>query len=165
MSTHQAAAGTQVRAGGRRKYDRRRGHFVSSRAQGRFRAQILGLAFLVSLVSLGLTRATAYLVKHENLLEGQLVPAGLALATVLLCAVIVRLCDRISHRVAGPAHRLGSALEAVQRGEHVAPITLRTGDQLQDLAETLNATLQQLGAMQPPPGAIQPPPGSAGDDA
>lgn len=158
MSTHQAAAGTQVRAGGRRKYDRRRGYFVSPRAQGRFRAHVLGLAFLVSLVSLGLTKATAYLVKHESLLEGQLVPAGLALATVLLCAVIVRLCDRISHRVAGPAYRLVSTLEAVQRGEHVAPITLRKGDQLQDLAETLNATLQKLGAMQPPPG-------SAGDDA
>jgi hypothetical protein len=153
MSTQEAAAGAQVRAWGRRKYDRRRGYFVSPKAQGRFRAQVLGLAFLVSLVSLGLTRTTTYLVKHESLLEGPLVPAGLALATLLLCAVIVRLCDRISHHVAGPAYRLRSTLEAVQRGEPVAPIRLRKGDQLQNLAETLNATLQELGVMQPPRGA------------
>lgn len=153
MSTQEGAAGAQVRAWVRRKYDRRRGYFVSSRAQGRFRAQVLGLAFLVSLVSLGLTTATSYLVEHEHLLEGQLAPAGLALTTLLLCALIVHICDRISHRVAGPAHRLRSTLEAVQRGEPVAPIRLRNGDQLQDLAETLNATLQQLGAMPPPPGS------------
>lgn len=153
MTTHEAAADAQVRARGRRKYDRRRGYYVSPKAQGRFRAQILALAFLVSLISLGLTTAASYLAEHGSLLDGQLVPVWLALTPLVLCAGILRLCDRISHRVAGPAYRLRCTLEAAQRGEHVAPIVLRKGDQLQDLAETLNATLQQLGAMQRPPGS------------
>ncbi len=152
MSRHEVATGTQAALQERGREDRRRGYMVSPQAQGRFRAQILGLALVVSLIALGLTTATTYLVDHKQLLDGPMVPIWLALSTLVLCAGIVGLCDRISHRVAGPAHRLRCTLEAVQRGETLRPVVLRDGDELQDLAEALNATLQQLGVMQSPPG-------------
>jgi hypothetical protein len=152
MSSHEVAAGTQAASQAGQRDDRRHGYMVSPQAQGRFRAQILGLALVVSLIALGLTTATTYLVDHKHLLDGPMVPIWLALTTLALCAGIVRLCDRISHRVAGPAHRLRCALEAVQRGETLQPVVLRDGDELHDLAEALNATLQQLGVMQSPPG-------------
>jgi hypothetical protein len=152
MSTHEVAAGTQAAQRAGHRQDRRRGYRVSPQAQGRFRAQVLGLALAVSLIALGLTTATTYLVDHKHLLDGPMVPLWLALTILALCGGIVRLCDRISHRVAGPAHRLRCTLEAVQRGETLQPVVLRDGDELKDLAEVLNATLQQLGVMQPPPG-------------
>lgn len=150
VTSHEAAGDAQVHAAGREGADRRQGYVVSPGFQNRFRVKLLMVALVVGVIELGLMKAVSHLVANPHLLESRLVPLWLTLTTFVLCVCVVRLCDRVSHRVAGPAHRLRRALESVQRGERIAPIVLRKGDELQELAEALNTTLQQLGAMDEP---------------
>jgi hypothetical protein len=152
VSSQEAAEDAQVQVRERGSVDRRQGYVVSPGFQNRFRVKLLMLALVVAVIELGLSKTVSHLVENPHLLEGKLVPFWLAATTIALCACVVKLCDRVSHRVAGPAHRLRRALEAVQRGERIRPIVLRKGDELQDLAGVLNATLQQLGAMDEPKG-------------
>jgi len=49
-----------------------------------------------------------------------------------------------SRRLAGPLHRLKSDLAAIAAGGELRPISLREGDELQDLAEVTNAALSSL---------------------
>ncbi len=142
--------GARVQVAARTSGDRRQGYVVSPGFQNRFRAKLLMVALIVGVIELGLSMAVSYLVENPHLLESKMVPLWLAATTLLLCFFVVKLCDRVSHRVAGPDYRLRRALEAVQRGERIGPIVLRKGDELQDLAGALNATLQQLGAMEQP---------------
>jgi HAMP domain-containing protein len=148
--SQEAAEDAQVQVEARGSADRRQGYVVSPGFQNRFRVKLLMVALVVGVIELALSRAVAHLVENPHLLESELVPLWLAATTIALCVCVVKLCDRVSHRVAGPAHRLRRALEAVQRGERIRPIVLRKGDELQDLAGALNATLQQLDAMDEP---------------
>lgn len=51
---------------------------------------------------------------------------------------------RASHRVAGPLVRFRHVFQAIAAGNVVKPIQLREGDELQDLAEDLNAMLNAI---------------------
>lgn len=140
-----------------RTADRRRGYRIDPAFQSRFRLRILGLALVVATLAMLLSRGVAWVVAHpERLPESLWVPAALAGLGVLASAVILGLCDRLSHRYCGPTWRLLRTLEAVRRGERPEPVRLRHGDEFQDLAEELNAVLRHLGAMDPPARAPAP---------
>lgn len=150
MTSQEAATHTQAAVRTQRHTDRRKGLMVEPGFQNGVRVKILGMAFAVAATTLGLSKIVSYLVGHPSLFDNPMVPLLLAATPLVLCGAIVRVCDRISNRVAGPAYRVRCALEAVQRNERPDPIRLREGDEFQDLAAALNATLQQLGAMDTP---------------
>ena len=47
----------------------------------------------------------------------------------------------VTFRIAGPMHRLEKHLRAIVRGEHPSDVTLRKGDELQELAGLVNEAL------------------------
>lgn len=147
MTVHQAATQTQPDVQTRRDPDRRKGLIVEPGFQNRARVKIMGLAMVVAVTALAVTKAASYVAARPALLDNPVTPFLLVATPLALGVAIVRACDRISNRMAGPAYRLRRTLEAVQRGERPEPIRLRKGDEFQDLADALNATLQQLGAM------------------
>ncbi len=58
----------------------------------------------------------------------------------------------LSHKVAGPVHRLKLYLNSIIEDEHFHELSFRKGDYFSDLAETLNRTLalyQRKGALPP----------------
>jgi hypothetical protein len=153
MTAHEAATHTQsaVRSARRPdRPDRRKGLIVDPGFQNRARVKVMGLAMAVVTTALVVMKVASYVAARPVLLDNPLMPLLLAATPLLLCAAIVRACDRISNRMAGPAYRLRRTLEAVQRGERPEPIRLRKGDEFHDLADALNAALQKLGAMDSP---------------
>jgi hypothetical protein len=150
MSSHEAATHAQAGVRTRRRPDRRKGLVIDPGFQNRVRVKVMGLAIAVATTALVLTKTASYVASRPALLDNPAMPLLLAATPLLLAAAIVRACDRISNRMAGPGYRLRRTLEAVQRGERPDPVRLRKGDEFHDLADALNATLQQLGAMDPP---------------
>jgi hypothetical protein len=59
-------------------------------------------------------------------------------ASALLLPVILFDVLRLSHRWVGPVFRLRTALQALSRGEKVAPISFRAGDFWQEMAGDFN---------------------------
>lgn len=47
-----------------------------------------------------------------------------------------------SHRIAGPVHRIKKSIEKMISGNFAEPIVLRQGDELKDLAASINMLLQ-----------------------
>lgn len=150
MTLQEAATHSHASVSKRRRIERRKGTVVEPGFHNRARVKIMGLATMVAVSSLAVTKVASYVAARPILLDNPVAPFLLAATPVLLCAVIVRACDSISSGMAGPAYRLRRTLEAVQRGERPDPIRLRKRDEFHDLADALNATLQQLGAMNPP---------------
>jgi hypothetical protein len=50
----------------------------------------------------------------------------------------------ITHRIAGPVYTIETKLDKALRGEEIQLIRLRKGDELQELADKINALLQKL---------------------
>jgi methyl-accepting chemotaxis protein len=67
----------------------------------------------------------------------------LALNSVAIIALITGLGIIFTHRIAGPIHRIQQQLERMLQGEKVGSISLRRGDEFQQLAETINQVLEQ----------------------
>lgn len=130
--------------------DRRKGLIVDPGFQNRARVKMMVLAMAVVTTALAVMKVASYVAARPALLDNPLMPFLLVATPLLLGAAIVRACDRISNRMAGPAYRLRRTLEAVQRGERPEPVRLRKGDEFHELAAALNATLQKLGAMDSP---------------
>jgi methyl-accepting chemotaxis protein len=63
---------------------------------------------------------------------------------VLAGALAVWEAWRYSHRVVGPAHRLASSLRRLRGGDTSFRVELRRGDELQVIADELNALVEQL---------------------
>jgi hypothetical protein len=57
---------------------------------------------------------------------------------VACCLIVLHQALRFSHRIAGPAYRIVRCMAQLREGQPVAPITLRDGDFLIEIAEELN---------------------------
>jgi hypothetical protein len=79
---------------------------------------------------------TAY--KSELMVETLLFSFGLLLPTCFAVGIL------ITHRIAGPVHRLEDHLKRIARGEEVGRCRLRKGDNLQDLCERVNDAVEYL---------------------
>ncbi len=130
--------------------DRRRGHRIDPAFQSRFRSMMLAFSILILLMVTVLARAVLYVVVNPDVPVSLWVPASLFALAAGIALVVFYLSDRFSHRYCGPVYKLSITLDAIQRGEHPAPIRLRKHDEFQELAAKLNETLQQLGAMDRP---------------
>lgn len=87
------------------------------------------------------------------------VGAGIAAVIVfLMMAAALGLLHalQVSHRVAGPAHRLRETLRAVRNGDATARARLRSGDYLAETATELNDFLDWVQDQQPAQAEITP---------
>jgi hypothetical protein len=78
----------------------------------------------------------------------------LVIAFELLAAVFLMVNSlKISHKVAGPAYRLGKCLERIRGGDLAFSVQLRRGDHLVELKDELNKLLDWLNE-NPPAGCL-----------
>lgn len=71
--------------------------------------------------------------------NGRLIPKLLVLILAICAASIL-----VSHRIAGPVYRLGKSVAAVNEGDLTVRFNLRREDELQDLANALEAMVRFL---------------------
>jgi len=96
--------------------------------------QYLVFARLMSEVALGLPSDSALMLDDlaRQLTQVLLVSFGLLLPITIVIGVLV------THRIAGPLHRLETHLRAVIDGKTRDDCRLRSGDELQELCELIN---------------------------
>ena len=98
-----------------------------------FAPSVIGLVTGADLAELE-PAAEEFLILHRRIWPAVLfVLAGVFLYTLIL-----------SHRIAGPIHRINKVLEMMLRGEYPESITLRKGDHFQKTAELLERLSQQI---------------------
>jgi hypothetical protein len=147
MTSRQDAIRTQLGLFLRRA-DRRRGHRLDPAFQTRFRTMLLAFSALILVAAGLLATGVRYVIENPDTVPTSAWVPGTFIALALCIGVaILRLSDRISHRFCGPIRRICATLEAVQRGERPPAIRLRKGDEFQELAEAINATLRRLGVL------------------
>ncbi len=129
---------------------RRRRYFLPGTSQPRLLLTIqLIMAFLGVLVALALyllfdrDLTNAYFSAHLTIrnVREMLLPTLIAIDVAVFLASVVAMIF-FTHRIAGPAYRLGKTLRALADGEQPPPVRLRKGDYLTELAEETNRLLQ-----------------------
>jgi methyl-accepting chemotaxis protein len=111
---------------------------------------ISALSFLLYTLMLGMqlsTLASELPEGGEHLQERlpSLLGGSLALACAVLLPLIFAVGVSVTFRVAGPLYRLERQLRLVAQGEQVEPVRLRSGDELSDLADAVNAAVRACG--------------------
>lgn len=119
-------------------------------------ATVLGVALLSALIATGIlwTNLSQSDLEHQATFVASLVAVSTTLLIELLIAIpiVFYLGIRQSHRIVGPMNRIRRLLEAMAAGDYSQRLTLRRGDVLTDLAETINRladSLQDRGAKPP----------------
>ncbi len=131
--------------------DRRQGYRIAPEFQSRFRLLMLLFAFVIALMFTSLSATVAHGLENPGFFpRSGWVPLGFLTVSVAMGLVIIRLCDRISHRLCGPMVPILRTLEAVRNGERPPPIRLRRTDEFQELAEAVNRALARLDALDDP---------------
>jgi len=64
--------------------------------------------------------------------------------SIPLLAVIMACCIVFTHKIAGPIYNMENKLDQMLAGEDPASIYLRKGDELQELADKLNAVMTKF---------------------
>lgn len=80
-----------------------------------------------------------------------------ALFAVPVGLVIVAMGIVLTHRIAGPVHRLERTLDTILAGGRVQPVRLRKHDELKPLCRRINRVIQLLEARSIPPRAADDP--------
>lgn len=135
---------------------RRRQYFIKRKFQGRFILQF-SLLILVGCAAFGLavylystqTLTTAFIDSKLRVMSTAnfLLPAILLIALIVTTAVALTGAVRLllfSHKIAGPLYRLEKSAEAVQAGKLDFQVRLRSGDELQDFAHSMDAMVREL---------------------
>lgn len=130
---------------GRKRH--KRSYWINSRLQRQYLRQILMVELVVMAMTAVLTFAVSFALFNPNFQAGPswtTIYVVFAALTLAMAGGLVYIGIRVSHKVYGPIYRLKKSLQAIADGEPPAPVRLRKGDELQDLAQALNDTLQQL---------------------
>jgi signal transduction histidine kinase len=143
---------------------KRRTYFIEKKFQSRF---IMKFCFLVML-SGGITIGLVYLFSQEATTVAivnsrvmvrstadfmlPLLLQTVAIAVVLTGLATVGVTLFVSHRIAGPLYRFKKVAESLEKGDFSRGFVLRTHDELQDVAESMNAMIKanrlQIGGAQ-----------------
>lgn len=136
--------------------NRRRQYFIKRAFQGRFILQFT--AFLVlACITFGLcvylyskqTLTTAFVDSKLRVMSTAdfLLPA-LGFITLLVAALVAMLAAArlllLSHKIAGPLYRLEKSAKDIGQGNLNLQIRLRSGDELQELAKTMDEMVRDL---------------------
>ncbi|MCM8792251.1 MAG: methyl-accepting chemotaxis protein, partial [Candidatus Omnitrophica bacterium] len=68
----------------------------------------------------------------------------IAVVTILVGLGTILVTLFVSHKIAGPLHRLKKVIEKLQEGDVSEDFHIRTGDQLKDLADGFNQMIRNL---------------------
>ena len=129
-------------------------YFLDSGFQLRYAGIILLVAFVTAVLSGFTVFRTTCGILGEKL--SQVYPQGLFVAIfnkvalalaknmAVLAILIFIFAIFISHRIAGPIHRIKSIIKEMAEGKFDTPIYLRRADELHDLAEELNKMQENL---------------------
>jgi methyl-accepting chemotaxis protein len=127
---------------------RRKQYIIKKGLQFRYIGLVFGLALIASLVTGWTVFATGWHFLGEKLAsvypQGRLVyvlrATNLALIRnlLLISPLIFILGLLFSHRIAGPVYRIDKTLDDISKGNLGLKIRLREGDELVDLADTIN---------------------------
>jgi hypothetical protein len=114
---------------------------------------VLGLSALLVLVAYFCHELRLEVLAADVEVES-VAPFLLAVTGCVLVAGVLLLYNalRISHRIAGPMHRICESLERVRNGDLAFRVQLRPGDHLREVCDELNRLIDALNE-NPPPGA------------
>ena len=136
----------------------RKQYLVDRSYQLRFVACLLIVIFMIAMGSSLIASAILWKSMYSADLEQQahivsgLVGISMTLLIELLLSIpiLYYLGIRQTHRVVGPLKRLTKTLEAIGQGDFSQRISLRKGDVLEDLAQTINQMADTLQKRFPP---------------
>jgi signal transduction histidine kinase len=144
--------------------NKRRNYFIEKKFQSQFIIKFCLLVVFGGLVTIALVylfsrQATTVAIVNSRVVVRTaadfLLPIliqTVAIAVTLTGLGVIFVTLLVSHRIAGPLYRFKKAMEGMERGDFSRGFTLRTHDQLQDVAVSVNQMLksnrQQLGAIQ-----------------
>lgn len=133
---------------------RRRKYIIKKGLQFRYIGLVFTLALIASVVTGWTVFATSWHFLGEKLAsvypQGRLVyvlrATNLALIrNLLLISPLIFIIGLLfSHRIAGPVYRIGKTLEDISKGNLGLRIKLREGDELVDLADTINNLMENF---------------------
>lgn len=133
---------------------RRRKYLIKKGLQFRYIGIVFVLAVLASIVTGYTVFATGWTLLGEKLAnvypQGRLLyvfkAVNLALIRNLLLAspFVFLLALFFSHKIAGPVYRIEKSINEIARGNLGLRISLRRGDELQDLAEMINVMTERF---------------------
>ncbi len=137
---------------------RRKQYYIKRRFQSRFILQFSSL-IIVGLAAFGLaiyfystqTLTTAFVhsklrvMSTADFLLPALLVASLIVITLVAIAGAMRLL-LLSHKIAGPLYRLEKTAEAIGAGNLKLQVRLRSGDELQDFARSMDDMVRELRA-------------------
>lgn len=146
----------EARTQGSRPEDRRRHYYVKRPFQRRFIFQfaaLLVLGFVAFALSIYLystqTLTTAFInsklrvMSTADFLMPALVLVALAVTALVAILASIRLL-LLSHKIAGPLYRLEKTAQAIGDGKLNFQIQLRSDDELQDLAKSMDGMVRDL---------------------
>jgi len=134
---------------------RRKRYLIKQGLQFRYIGVVFALVILASIITGYTVFATGWMLLGEKLAsvypQGRLIyvfkAANAALMRNLLLAspFIFLLALISSHKIAGPIYRIEKDMSEIARGNLALRIKLRRGDELQDIADAINAMTEKLG--------------------
>jgi signal transduction histidine kinase len=133
---------------------KRRTYFIEKKFQLQFITKFCFLVILGGFVTAGLVyflsrQATTVAIVNSRIVVRStadfllpLLIQTVAVAVVLTGCATIAITLFVSHRIAGPLFRFKRIMEAMERGDFSRGFRLRTKDQLQDFAESMNKMLR-----------------------
>lgn len=133
---------------------RRKRYLIKQGLQFRYIGVVFALAILVSIVTGYTVFATGWTLLGEKLAsvypQGRLIyvfkvtNVALMRNILLISPLVFLLALLSSHRIAGPIYRIEKDMGEIAGGNLKLRVKLRRGDELQDLAEIINATTENI---------------------
>jgi len=122
-------------------------YFIEKSFQARFIMKFCGLVALGGLLTIGLLYLWAEKATTVSIVNSRVVVntaadfiLPLLIQTVIIVTMIVAIATIlvtlfVSHKIAGPLYRFKKVMEAMGEGDFLSRVSIRKGDQLQDLAK------------------------------
>ncbi len=131
--------------------NRRRRYWIDPGFQGRYLRKILMLELAVMAGTALVTFILAMALMNPDFEAGSWwngIFGGFGVMATAFGAGLVYMGIRVSHKICGPALRIQLDLEAIRNGRKDTPITLRDGDELVELVQSINSTVEFLRTME-----------------
>jgi len=141
----------------------RKNYFIEKKFQSRFITQfsllviVGGLLTIVLLYLISWRSTTVAIVNSRVVVRSTadfilpLLIQTVAVTSILVSLAAIGVTLFVSHKIAGPMYRFKRVVEQLAKGDYSAGFRLRTNDQMQDLADSMNDMIktmrQQLGSI------------------
>ena len=132
---------------------KRRIYFIEKSFQAKFIMKFCGLTGLGGILTIGLLYLWARGATTVSIVNSRVVVTTAAnfilpllIQTVSIVTILVAIATMavtlfVSHKIAGPLYRFKKIMEALGEGDFLSHVSIRKGDQLQDLAKVFDDRL------------------------